>query len=133
MVKPTTKWGKGITTLIPKKSSQNKVDASTGKTKPTRQGVAISKKSPTTHSRSLSTHSNVQTSIKTHSSSLKVMAATSKVGVHTGAGEAPATSQTSHSRKVSKSKVVGHKSLGSTPRFPPSITKNMGVDKMDKQ
>ena len=53
MVKPTTKWGKGITALTPKKSSQNKVDASTGKTKPTTRGAAIIKNSPTTHSRSL--------------------------------------------------------------------------------
>ena len=60
------------------------------------------------------------------------MTATSEVGVHAGAGEAPAASQISCSRKVLKSKVVGHKSLGSTPRFPPPIGKNMGVDKMDK-
>ena len=107
MVKPTTKWGKGITALTPKKTNQNKVDASTGKTTPTTRGAAISKKSPTTHFGSLSTHSNVQKSIKTHSSSLKVMAATSELqdpdcaGVHTGAGEAPAASWISCSRKVS--------------------------------
>ena len=71
-------------------------------------------------------------SIKTHSSSLKVMASTSQVDVHAGAGEALAASWISCSRKVSKSKVVGHKSLGSPPRFPPPITKDMEVDKSDK-
>ena len=60
------------------------------------------------------------------------MAASSEVGVHAGAGKAPAASWISHSRKVSKLKVVGHKSLGSTLRFPPPITKNMGGYKMDK-
>ena len=61
------------------------------------------------------------------------MAATSKVGVHAGVGEAPVVSQISHSRKVSKSKVMGCKSSGSTPRFPPPITKNMGGRKWTKQ
>ena len=60
------------------------------------------------------------------------MATTSEVGVHTGAGEVLAANQISCSRKVSKSKVVGCKFLGSTPRFPPPITKNMGGDKTDK-
>ena len=39
------------------------------------------------------------------------MTATSEVGVHAGPGEALIASWISHSRKVSKSKVVGHKSL----------------------
>ena len=43
MVKQTTKQGKGTTALTPKKSSWNKVDASTGKTRPTTQGAGISK------------------------------------------------------------------------------------------
>ena len=60
------------------------------------------------------------------------MATAPKVGVHSGAGEAPVASQISHSRKVSRSKVVDHRSLGSTPRFPHPITKNRGGDKMDK-
>ena len=126
MVKPTTKQGKGITALPPSKSSWNLVDALTGKTNPRTQGAAISKKSPVTHSRSLSSHSTVPKSIKTHSSSVKSVAAASEVGSQSGDGEAPAAGQRSCSRKVSKSKVVGHKSLGSTPRFPPNISRKMG-------
>ena len=49
MVKPATKWGKGTTALLPKKSNQNPVDALTGKTNPRTQGAAISKKSPIKH------------------------------------------------------------------------------------
>ena len=86
--------------------------------------MAISKKSPITCS--LSTHSNVPKSIKTHSSGVKGVAAASEVGSQSGDGEAPAAGQRPHSRKVSKSKVVGQKSLGSTPRFPPPISKKMG-------
>ena len=59
------------------------------------------------------------------------MAATSKVGSNAGVGEALAASQRFHSRKVSNSKVVGCKSLGSTMRFPPPISKKMGGDNMD--
>ena len=59
------------------------------------------------------------------------MAATSKVSLNDGAGEAPAAGWRSCSRKVSKSKVVGCKSLGATPRFPPPISRKMGPDKVD--
>ena len=59
------------------------------------------------------------------------MAATSKVGLNDGVGEALAAGQRSHSRKVLKSKVVGCKSLGTTPRFPPPISRKMGMDKVD--
>ena len=59
------------------------------------------------------------------------MAITSKVGLNDGVGEAPAAGQKSRSRKISKSKVVGRKSLGSTQRFPPPISKKMGADKVD--
>ena len=38
MVKPATKWRKGTTALSSKKSSQNPVDALTGKTNPRTQG-----------------------------------------------------------------------------------------------
>ena len=65
--------------------------------------------------------------IKIHSSSVKSVAAASEVGLKSGDGEALTAGQISHSRKVSISKVVGHKSLGSTPRFPPPISKKMGV------
>ena len=59
------------------------------------------------------------------------MAAASEVGSQSGDGEAPVAGQRSHSRKVSKSKVVGQKSFGSTPRFPPSISRKMvGGDKV---
>ena len=64
-------------------------------------------------------------SIKTHSS-VKKVAAASEVGSQSGDGEALVAGQRSHSRKVSKSKVVGHKSLGSTPRFPPPISRKIG-------
>ena len=126
MVKPTIKWGKGTTALLPRKSSWNPVDASTGKTNPTTQGVAIGKKSLVTCCQSLSTHNTVPKSIKTHSSSVKSMAAASKVGSQSGDGEAPVAGQRSCSRKISKSKVVGHKSLGSTLRFPLPISRKMG-------
>ena len=70
--------------------------------------------------------------IKTHSSSVKSVVATSKVGSNSGDGEASVAGQRSHSGKVSKSKVVGHKSLGFTPRFPPPISRKMGGgDNMD--
>ena len=130
MVKPTTKQGKGTTSLLPNKSSQNLVDASTGKMTPRTRGVAISKKSPIICSRSLSTHSNVPKSIKTHSSSVKGVAAAFEVGSQSGDGEAPVAGWRSCSRKVSKSKVVGQKSLGSTPRFSPPISRKMGGDKV---
>ena len=124
MVKPTTKWGKGTTALPPSKSSWNLVDASTGKTTPRTRGAAISKKSP------ISTHSNMPKSIKTHSSSVKCVAAASEVGSQSGDGEVLAAGQRSCSRKVSKSKVVGQKSLGSTLRFPPPISRKMRGDKV---
>ena len=113
MVKPATKWGKGTTALLPRKSSQNLVDASTGKTNCRTRGAAISKKSPITLSWSLSTHNTVSKSIKTHSSSVKSVAAASEVDSQSGDGEASVAGWRSCSRKVSKSKVVGHKSLGS--------------------
>ena len=81
---------------------------------------------PYTHSRYLSTNNWVSKTIKTGSNSVKSMAATSKVGLKSGDGEAPTAGQLSCSRKGSKSKVVGHKSIGSTPRFPPQIFKKMG-------
>ena len=66
MVKPATKHGKGTTALPPppKKSSQNLVDALTGKTNPRTQGVAISKKSPIMQSQSLSTDASMPKTIK---------------------------------------------------------------------
>ena len=64
--------------------------------------------------------------IKTHSNSVKSIAATSEIGLKSGDGEAPTAGQLSCSRKGSKSKVVGHKSIGSTQRFPPPISKKMG-------
>ena len=97
-----------------------------GKTTSRTQGTAISKKSPVTWSRSLSTCNTVPKVIKTHSGSVKSVAAVSEAGSNSGDGEAPVGGQRSHSRKVSKSKVVGHKSLGSTPRFPPPISRKMG-------
>ena len=137
MVKPTTKQGKGATALPPSKSSQNLVDASTGKCTPRTQGVTISKISPTTHSQSLSTHSNVPKSIKTCSSSVKGVAAASEVGSQSedgdGDGEALAAGQRSHSRKVSKSKVVGQNSLGATPRFPPPVSRKIGGSRLGQQ
>ena len=72
------------------------------------------KKSPYLHSRSFSTDTNVPKSIKTRSSTVKNVATASKVGLISGAGDALAAGQMSHSRKVSKSKVMSHKSLGST-------------------
>ena len=69
--------------------------------------------------------------IKTHSSSVKSLTAASKVGSNSGDGEAPVAGQRSHSGKVSKSKVVSHKSLGSTPRFPPPISRKIGGDNMN--
>ena len=78
------------------------------------------------YSQSLSTNNQVPKTIKTHSSSVKSMATTSKVGSKSGDGEALTAGQVSHSRKVSKSKVVGHKSLGSTPKSPPPISKRNG-------
>ena len=130
MVKPSTKQGKVTTALPLKKSSQNLVDALTGKTNPRTQGAAISKKSPITCSWSLSTHNSVPKTIKTHSSSVKSVPVASEVGLQSGDGKALAAGQISHSRKVSKfskSKVVGPKSLGSTLRFPPPISRKMGV------
>ena len=70
--------------------------------------------------------------IITWSSSVKVVATISKVGSNDGAGEALAAGWRSHSRKVSKSKVVGRKSFGSTLRFPPPISKQMGADQVDR-
>ena len=131
MVKPATKQGKGTTALPPKKSSQNPADALIGKTNPRTQGAAIRKISPITCSWSLSTHNSVPKSIKTHSSSVKIVAAASEVDLQSGDGEAPVAGWRSHSIKVSKSKVVGHRSLGSTPRFPPPISRKMGGDKAD--
>ena len=112
MVKPATKCEKGTT-------------APTGKTNPRTLGVAINKKSPIMHSQSLSTDTNVPKAIKTRSSSVKNMAAACKVGSNSGARDALVTGQISHSRKVSKAKVVGHKSLASMPRFPPPISGKM--------
>ena len=126
MVKPATKQGKGTIALLPRKSSWNPFDTLTGKTNSRTQGAAISKKSPLTCSWSLSTHNTVLKSIKPHSSSVKSVAAASEVGSQSGDGEALAAGWISHSRKVSKSKVVGHKSLGSTPRFIPPISRKMG-------
>ena len=126
MVKSSTKHGKGTTDLSTAETSQKLVGASTGKTIPTTQGVAISKKSPVTHSQSLSTDANVPKAIKTRSSSPKNVAAASQVGSDSGAGDALVAGQLSHSRWVSRTKVVGHKSLGSTPRFLPPISKKMG-------
>ena len=131
MVKPATMWGKGTTALLPQKSSQNLVDALPGKTNSRTQGAAISKKSPVTHCRALNTHNTVPKSIKTHSSSVKSVAAASEVGSQSGDGDTPVAGQRSHSGKVSKSKVVGCKSLGSTLRFPPPISWKMGGEKVD--
>ena len=83
------------------------------------------------HSRSLSTDTNVAKLIKTRSSSVKHMAAASEVGSNSGAGDAPAAGQMSRSRKVSKSKVIGCKSLGSMPRFQPPISKKIGGGQVD--
>ena len=123
MGKPSAKGRKGTPTLPSKKSSWNLVDASTGKTIPTTRGVAISKKSTSTHSQSLSTNNWVPKNIKTCSSSVKSVAATSEVSLKSGDGEALTDGQISHSRKVSKSKVVGHKSLGFTSRSAAPISK----------
>ena len=131
MGKATTKQGKGITALTSKKSSQNQVDASPGKTTSRTQRVAISKKSLLTRSQSLSTCNTVPKAVTTHSSSVKNVATASKVGLNDGVGEAPAAGWRSCSRKVSKSKVVGHKSLDTTLRFPPPISRKIGVDKVD--
>ena len=63
---------------------------------------------------------------------MKSVATASKVGSKSGDGEALAAGRISHSRKVSKSKAVGCKSLGSTPKFPPPISRKMGAgDKVD--
>ena len=102
MVKPTTKWEKGTTAFLPRKSSQNLIDALTGKTNSRTQRAAISNKSPVTCSWSLSTHNTVPKSIKTHSSSDKSVAAASEVGSQSGDGEALVAGQRYHSRKVSK-------------------------------
>ena len=118
MVKPAIKQRKGTTALPHKKSSWNPVDALTGKTNPRTH-------SQFTHSQSLSTDNSVLKTIKTQSSSVKSVAIASKIGSQSGDGEAPAPGQISHSRKVSKSKVVSHRSLGSTPRFPPPISRNL--------
>ena len=83
------------------------------------------------HSQSLSANNQVPKTIKTHSSSVKSVATTSEVGLKFGDGEAPTVGQISHSRKVSKSKVVACKSLGSTPRFPPPISKKKWGGKVD--
>ena len=119
MGKVTSKQGKGITALTSKNSSWKQVDVSPGK------------KSLVTHSRSLSTCNTVPKAIITWSSSVKDVAAASEVGSNDGAGEAPATGQRSCSRKVSKSKVVGCKSLGSTLRFPPPHFQEKGADQVD--
>ena len=126
MGKATTKRGKGITALTSKKSSWNQVDASPGKTTSRTPGVAICKKSLVTHSRSLSACNTVPKAVITRSSSVKNVAATSKIGLNDGVGEALAAGWRFCSRKVSKSKVVGSKSLGSTPRFPPPHFKENG-------
>ena len=126
MRKPSAKDRKGTPTLPSRKSSQNPVDTSIGKTISTTQGVAIRKKSTIMCSWSLSTNNQVSKTIKTCSSSVKSVAATSEVGSKSGDGEALIAGGISHCRKVSKSKVVGYKSLGSTPRFPPPISKEMG-------
>ena len=60
------------------------------------------------------------------------MATASTVSSNDGAGEALAAGQRSHSRKVSKSKVMGCKSLGCTLKFPSPISKQMGVDQVDR-
>ena len=72
-------------------------------------------------------------SIKTHSSSVKSVAAASEVGLQSGDGEAPVAGWRSHSRKVSKSKVVGHRSIGFTPRFPLRISRKMEGTKLIQQ
>ena len=59
------------------------------------------------------------------------MAAASEVGLQSGDEEALVAGQRSCSRKVSKSKVVGHKSLGSTLKFPPPISRKMEGNKVD--
>ena len=87
--------------------------------------MVISKKFPITCSQSLSTDANVPKTIKTRSSGVKSMAAAFEVGSNSGAGDALVAGQVCHSRKVSKSEVVGHKSLGSVPRFPPPIPRKM--------
>ena len=136
MEKPSAKGRKGTPTLSSKKSSWSLVDASTGKTIPRTQGVAIGKNSNITYSQSLSTHNNVPKTIKTHSSSVKHVAIASKVGSKSGDGVASMTNWISHSRKISKAKVVGCKFLDSTPRFPPlSPRRQWGgkVDTMEKQ
>ena len=50
----------------------------------------------------------------------------SELGLKSGDGEALVAGWRSHSGKVSKSKVMGHKSLGFTLRFPPPISRKMG-------
>ena len=90
MGKPTTKQGKGITTLTSKTSSQNQVDTSPGKTTSRTRGAAISKKSLVTHSWSLSACNTVTKAVITWSS------------LNDGVREAPAAGQRSRSRKVSK-------------------------------
>ena len=130
MGKATTKRKKGITALTSKKSSQNQVDASPGKTTSRTPGAAIRKKSLLTQSQSLSTCNTVPKAVKTHSSSVQNVATASKLGLNDGVGEALAAGWRSHSRKVSKSKVVGHKSLDTTLRFPLPISRKMGVDKV---
>ena len=89
MGKPSAKGRKGTPTLLSRKSSQNLVDASTGKTIPTTQGVAISKKSTTSCSQSLSTSNQVPRNVKTHSISVKSVATASKVRSKSGDEEAP--------------------------------------------
>ena len=91
------------------------------------------KKSLITCSRSLSTDTNMQESMKTRSSSVKHMATASEVGSNSGNGDALVVGWMSCSRKVSKSKVMGYKSLGSTPRFPPSISKKTGGNRLSQQ
>ena len=98
MIKPSTKCGKGTTALPTRKSSQNLVDASKGKTNPRTQGAAINKKSPIMHSWSLSTDTPVPKASQTRSSSIKDMAIASKAGSNSGAGDTPVTGWISHFR-----------------------------------
>ena len=99
MVKFVTKHKRCTPALPTSKSSQNSVDTLKGKTNPRTRGVAITKKSPITHSRSLSTDTNVPKSIKTRSSSVKNVATASEVGSSSGAGDASAAGWMSRSRK----------------------------------
>ena len=97
MVKPSAKPGRGTTAPSTTKSSQKLVDALKGKTMVKPQGAAITKQSPITHSRSLRPAANMPHSVKTRSNSVNQVATASEESSNSGAGDAPATGQMSHS------------------------------------